>query len=286
MTAMIAAPASRTPARASRLPGIGRVLLTQIRYQMRLLARTPRALVSGIVLPSLLLVVSHASRGAVAPDRLAGLASLGVTITAWSSNGISLVSARESGVLKRWRATPLPPWCYLLARLIAVVILGTLAGAVTMAVGVAIYHTHMTGPIALGALVSLALGALAWAAAAMAVTGLIPNVASAWPILMVTYLPVILVSGAFGPITGEPGWLVRLAGYLPAQPVIDATTRALQYPAGPAFLAGKIPYGSLFSVHDVLVLAGWAAGGLLASRALFRWQPTRRASSRPARKPA
>ena len=266
-------PVVREQAGPNPLPPVGTVLLTQIRYQLRLLLRTPRAVVAGLLLPSLLLIVSHAGHGAVAPDQLAGLAVLGVTITAWSTNGISLVTAREAGVLKRWRATPMPPWCYFVARLVATVIVGTLAGAVTMALGMLLYHTHLSGPIALGALVSLALGALAWSTAAMAVTGLIPNVASAWPVLMVIYLPVVLISGTFGGIDGEPHWLTTLASYLPAQPVIDATTRALRYPAGQ----------SLFSVHDVLVLACWTVGGLVAARFLFRWQPTRRVAARSAR---
>jgi ABC-2 type transport system permease protein len=273
MITMSVVPVSREKAGPNRLPSTAVVLATQIRYQLRLLLRTPRALVAGLLLPSLLLIVSHAGHGTVPPGRLAGLAVLGVTITAWSTNGISLVTAREAGVLKRWRATPMPSWCYFVARLVATVIIGTLAGAVTMALGVLLYHTHMSGPIALGALVSLALGALAWSAAAMAVTGLIPNVASAWPVLMVTYLPVVLISGTFGAINNEPHWLTTLASYLPAQPVIDATTRALQYSAG----------RSLFSVHDVMVLACWMVGGLVAARFVFRWQPTRRAAARPAR---
>ena len=273
MTAMSAARAPRELGLAHRLPAPGQILLVQTRYQLQLFVRTPRALVAGIVLPSLLLLVSHPSHGPTAPARLAGLVALGVTITCWSTNGISLVTAREAGVLKRWRATPMPPWCYFLGRVIAVLIVGTLSGAITVAVSVWLCHTHISVPSALGVLATLALGALAWSAASMAFSGLIPNVASAWPILMIIYLPVILISGAFGSISNEPHWLVRLATYLPAEPVINATTRALQYSAG----------RELFSVHDVVVLACWLAGGLAASRLLFRWQPTRRTSARMAR---
>lgn len=273
MMAMTVIPAAREQAGPHRLPRVGTVLLTQIRYQLRLLMRTPRAMVAGILLPSLLLIVSHAGHGSIAPSALAGLAVLGVTITAWSTNGISLVTAREAGVLKRWRATPMPPWCYFVARLVASVILATLSGGVTMALGVLLYHVHMSAPIALGVLVSVALGALAWSAAALAVTGLIPNVASAWPILMLTYLPVVLISGVFGEFGSEPHWLTTLARYLPAQPVIEGATQALQYSAG----------RTLFSGHDIVVLACWTVGGLVTARFLFRWQPTRRATARPAR---
>ena len=50
--------------------------------------------------------------------------------------------------------------------------------------------------------------------------------------------------------------------YLPAQPMIDAVTRALQ------------PSASM-SGRDLAVLAAWAVGGLLLSVRFFRWDPTR-----------
>jgi hypothetical protein len=64
------------------------------------------------------------------------------------------------------------------------------------------------------------------------------------------------------------------AGYLPAQPMIDAATRALQHPAGPPALPG----------HDLLVLAAWAVAGLVASLVWFRWEPSRPAHRPPARR--
>src|ERR1035437_5399009 len=55
-----------------------------------------------------------------------------------------LVAAREAGALKRWRAPPLPRWCYFLGRIIATSAVGALAGAVTVAVGVCFYHAIPT----------------------------------------------------------------------------------------------------------------------------------------------
>ena len=94
------------------LPGSGRLLVAQVGYQLRLLLRTPRALGAGVAIPALLLVLSNPKGGDVPPSHLAGLAALGVTITAWVTHGIGLVASREAGVLKRWRTTPLPPWCW------------------------------------------------------------------------------------------------------------------------------------------------------------------------------
>jgi hypothetical protein len=50
---------------------------------------------------------------------------------------------------------------------------------------------------------------------------------------------------------------------LPGRPTVDAVTRALQATGGTLSLPG----------HDLAELAGWAAGGLLASVRLFRWEP-------------
>jgi ABC-2 type transport system permease protein len=266
--------ATTTAAAARRLPGVGRLLLAQVRYQLRLLLSSPRALGAGVAIPALLLLLANPGRGGVPAPHLAGLAVLGVTVIAWVTHGIGLVAAREAGVLKRWRATPLPPWCYFAGRITATVLVAILAATVTVLLGVARYGTRLDAAAAAGVLLAVALGALAWAAAATAVTGLIPNVESASPILTLTYLPVILVSGTFGSI-GEPRWLTTLAGYLPAQPMIDAAARALQHAAGAPVLAG----------HDLAVLAGWAVAGLLASLVLFRWQPSRPARRRTGSQP-
>jgi ABC-2 type transport system permease protein len=256
---------STSPGRLRRLPSSRRLLVAQVGYQLRLLLRTPRALGAGVAVPALLLVLSNPKGGDLPASHLAGLAALGVTITAWVTHGIGLVAAREAGVLKRWRAAPLPPWCWFAGRICATVLVAVAAAAVTVAIGVARYGTRLDAGAAVGLLVAVGLGALAWAATATALTGIIPSVEGASPILTLTYLPVILVSGIFGSLDSQPHWLTTLAGWLPAQPMIDAATRALQHPAGPPVLPG----------HDLLVLAGWAVAGLVASLLLFRWEPTR-----------
>ena len=252
------------PPAPRRLPGIATLLPAQVRYQLRLLLRSPRALGAGLAIPALLLLSSPGHAG-VPAGHLAGLAVLGVTTTAWVTHGIGLVAAREAGVLKRWRATPLPPWCYFAGRIAATVLVAVLAAAVTVAIGVERFGTRLDVGAAVAVAVAVALGALAWAATATAVTGVIPNTESASPILTLTFLPVILVSGTFGSLGGQPHWLSTLIGYLPAQPMIDAAARALEHAGGPP----------VFAVHDLLVLAGWAVAGLAASTALFRWEPSR-----------
>jgi len=262
-----------------RLPGPASLLAAQVGYQIRLLLSSGRAVAVGIGLPVILLVASKGSARGSHPN-VAGYTVFGLTITAWTTYGVRLVAAREAGVLKRWRATPLPRWCYFAGAITATTVAAVLAGAVTIAAAVVFYGTHFdAGPAtrlttsgALAILAALAVAGLAWAATATALTSLIPTVEAAFPILILAYFPLIIISGVLFSIR-EPHWLSTLATYLPAQPLIDTVTTAVRHARGAPFL----------SARDMIVLAAWAVGGLLTAVFTFRWEPRRAAQRRPAR---
>lgn len=261
-----------------RLPGAGKLLVAQIGYQVRLLMSSGRAIAVGVGLPVILLV---ASKGRDSRPDVAGYAVFGLTITAWSTYGVRLVAAREEGVLKRWRATPLPRWCYFLGRILATALVAVMAGAVTVAAALVLYgkqlgdgsSTQLTITAALTILIVLFLGAFAWASTATALTSLIPTVEAAFPTLIFIYFPVIIISGVLFTNISEPHWLSTFATYLPAQPLFDAVTHAVHHASDAPFLPSR----------DVIVLACWAVGGLLAAMALFSWEPHRPTHRRPTR---
>jgi len=253
----------------ARLPSPARLLGAQVRYQVRQLLSGGRTLAIGIGLPVILLIASKGKGGA--PD-VAGYAAFGLTLTAWASYGVRLVAARESGLLKRWRATPLPRWCYFAGAIIATTLAAIIAGAVAVGVAVLLWGTHfdsgpsvqLTGSAAAAILIIFTLAALAWASAATAVTSLIPSVEAAFPILTLIYFPLVIISGVLFSIS-EPHWLSTLVSYLPAQPMIDAMRNAVHHGPGVPFIP----------VRDAAVLAAWAAGGLLVAIFGFRWEPHR-----------
>src|SRR6516225_8245239 len=100
-----------------------RLLAIQVRYQLTLLLRNPRSLMAGLILPGALLALQLGKGGgtdpAVLAARVAGLVVLGAMSIAYLIHASSLVVAREDGVLRRWRATPLPAWGYFTGRIIA-----------------------------------------------------------------------------------------------------------------------------------------------------------------------
>jgi ABC-2 type transport system permease protein len=248
---------------AGRLPSTGALLLAQIRYQAKLLL-SGRAVVIGVGLPVILLIASNTKHAHPAASDVAAYAVFGLTLTAWNTYGVRLVAAREAGILKRWRATPLPRWCYFLGRIISTVIVAALAGVITVLASVLLFHTHVDAQAWLGALAAFVLGSFTWAAVATATTTVIPTVESAAPTLMLIYFPAVIISGVFGAIS-EPHWLYTIASYLPAQPLVGAVTSAMSHTAGHPLLPPR----------DLTVLVIWAVAGLAAAITLFRWEPTR-----------
>jgi len=251
-----------------RLPGLGPVLAAQIRYQLTMLMRNPRALIAGLVLPGGLLALErgnaqHVTMAQAAP-KIAGLIAFSVVAIAFFTHANALVIAREDGVLRRWRAAPIPPWAYFAARLIATIIVTVISGIVLILVAMSMTGLHLTGHAVIGLIADVVLGALALAAAGIALTPLIPSAQAAQPVLMLTYIPLIILSGSFGPLTQLPHWLTTTMTYLPAQPVIDAVSRVMEHGSG-----------ALMSAHDLAVLAAWAVGGLLISMRFFPWDPHR-----------
>jgi ABC-2 type transport system permease protein len=249
------------------------MLRSQLRYQVILLARNPRALITALVLPAMLLAlelgrVQHTGSTpagmAVLAPQVAGLFVFGTAATALMSHALTLVVAREDGVLRRWRASPLPTATYFTAKIAVTVLAADAAGAVLVLISVEMAKLHVTAHAAAAMLAAGTLGALALAAIGTAITALIPSAQSAQPVLMLVYLPLVLLSGTFGSTVNLPHWVATAVRYLPVQPMIDALTRGLTGSGG-----------ALLTVHDLAVLAGWLAGGLVASLLFFRWDPSR-----------
>lgn len=133
---------------------------------------------------------------------------------------------------------------------------------VTVAAAVLCYGLDLDVGAAGELLGVVVLGALAWAAVGTAVTTFITTAESAQPLLSLTFYPVVLVSGVFGSLGGEPRWLVTVVDWLPVKPLVDAATRALRH-------------SGFLTVREAVVLLLWAVAGSVVSLVLFEWDPRR-----------
>lgn len=241
------------------------MLAAQIRYQATLMVRTPRAFMLSLAFPALLLALQSGRHhtGGVPFAQVAGLVVLGTMSVAYVTYASGLVAARDDGILRRWRVTPLPTGMYFAGRIAATVLLADAAGLLLLLTASGLDGLHLTATIVGWMLVADTLGALALAAAGTAVCPLITSVQGSNPVLMFTYIPVLIFSGGLGSISGLPHWLVTAASYLPVTPVITSITMALHQT------------GTAITPRDLAVLVAWTAGGLLLSLRFFRWDPTR-----------
>ena len=122
-----------------------KLLLHELRNQQRMFWRNRESAVFVFIFPPMLFlllgaVYSGRIEGFRAADvLLVGLIGYGCANTAFAGLAITLVIRRESGVLKRIRATPLPTATYLTAVLCSTLVVFVLQMVLTILLGVLLY---------------------------------------------------------------------------------------------------------------------------------------------------
>ncbi|MFP3712612.1 ABC transporter permease [Puerhibacterium sp. TATVAM-FAB25] len=269
--------ASRDPERADRVvtapavqagprPRPDVLVRGQVGAAVRATWRDPGAVFFAVVLPVGLyaLIASTADAGPVpsgAPFRLhlaAGMITWGVAVTSFLNIPEAVVTARDRGVLKRLRGTPLLPAHYLAGRVVAGTLLALAIAAVVLALGAAAFGARPS-PAGLGASAAvLMLGSVTLTACGFLLAAVVRNARTFGAVGLVALLPVAFVSDVF--VTGAPAWMSTVGSFFPLKHLQNALTE---------LLAGV---GGADTWWHVAVLAAWALGaGALALR-FFRWQ--------------
>lgn len=194
---------------------------------------------------------------------VSAMGSFGVISACFNNMAISTTFQRESGILKRIHATPLPSGSYLGARVAHAIGIGVLLILITTAFGRAAYSAHVPSGATLGRfIIMLLVGAGAFCALGLATTALIPNADAAPAVVNGLILPLLFLSGIFIPFgNNTPSWILWVARIFPIRHF------ALGMQAG--YL------GTPFSWTDVAVVAAWGAAGLLLAARFFSWEPHR-----------
>jgi ABC-2 type transport system permease protein len=246
------------------------VLLHQLSFEQRTFWRSREAAVFIFVFPLLLYsllgsVYDGEIEGAPAQDvLLAGLFGYGAANTAFAGLAIILVGRREAGILKRVRATPLPPATYLAAVLLSSLLVFALQSAALVALGVLAFDASLPENV-LGFAGAVVLGALAFAGLGVGAASLIRSAEGVSAVVNVIVLPMAFLSGSFGPTDEYPAFLQAVADVLPLTYFLDVTYGV--------YLEGE----SLFADPGALaVVLAWGAGGLAVALRKFSWMPRER----------
>lgn len=196
-----------------------------------------------------------------APFLEAGMIGYGAASTTFAGLAITLVIRRESGVLKRIRATPLPPATYIGAVLASAFITFLIEAALLVALGRILFSVAVPTR-ALSLLVALAIGAAAFAALGLGLSGVVRTAEGSSAVVNAVYLPMAIISGTFFTPKEYPGFLRAIADVLP----LTYFTKLIR----DVMVRHHHLWSETGSVAIVLV---WGVIGLVAAIRGFRWQP-------------
>jgi ABC-2 type transport system permease protein len=245
-------------------------VLLQARFENRAFWRNPAAAFFTFVFPILFLLASAlvlddvAVDSGEAPARFYAPAVMAFAlVTAGFTNvAMSVALARESGVLRRIRATPLPTSVYLAGRVLhAVAVAALLVLLVALFAAIVQRVTPDAGGVPLLAL-AVILGGATFSVLGLAASALVPSAQAAPAVVNALALPLLFVSDVFVPLGDTaPRWL-------------DWVT--LLFPVRHLAALFHVAYGAVDRPDPLVsatVLAVWLVlGGAIAVRA-FRWAP-------------
>jgi ABC-2 type transport system permease protein len=196
-----------------------------------------------------------------APFLEAGMIGYGVASTAFAGLAITMVVRRETGVLKRIRATPLPPATYLLAVLVSTFVVFVIEAAIIIGLGRVLFSVQLPHQ-ALSLLGALVIGAVSFAALGLGLTGAVRSAEGSSAVVNFVYLPMAIISGTFFTPKEYPGFLRAIADVLPLTYFTKLTRDVM------------VRHHHLWSETTPLaVVLLWGAIGLVAAIRGFRWQP-------------
>jgi ABC-2 type transport system permease protein len=284
MTEITAEPAMRAAAAGGpqALPAAWRAAAARGGTELRVFFRDRSTVGFIVALPAILLVLlasifgsQRAAGGSgvtIGQLYTAGLIAGGIAATSFQYLGISVAIERESGILRRLSATPMPHVAYFAGKVLQVLVCAIAETALLLAVGVAFYHVSL--PSQPGRWLTFAwvflLGTAACAVAGIAVSSLPKRSAGAAPLISLLLTVLEFISGVFVvPLTSVPKPLRDVAAVFPLTWLAQGM-RSVFLPAAAVHLE---PAGSWEHPLIALVLLAWIAGGLAVCARMFRWQP-------------
>jgi ABC-2 type transport system permease protein len=186
-----------------------RLALHQFPYDLRAFLRNPQSRFFTLALPVLFLIIFASVFGGHNTVRVAGgtidtsiyyvpgIITLGIIGASFVNLVISVTAQRESGVLKRRRATPVPAASVIAGRALTAVVIAMAITVVLLVIGWAAYGAHIPARTAPALIVSVIVGALSFCCLGYALVSVIRNEDAAQPVTQAVMLPLYFISGVF-----------------------------------------------------------------------------------------
>lgn len=247
--------------------------IRQARYEQISFWRNPAAAFFTFAMPVLFLVVITALLGndtATLPNGeetrassyyIGSILSFSVITATFTNLAMGTTIARDLGVLKRIKATPMPAWAYLSGRVLSSLTVTLLLVALVLGFGVVAYDVALPSATLPAFIVTTVVGAAAFCALGLAVTTLVPNADAAPAVVNAIVMPLLFVSGVFIPIDDGPQWIQTLSEVFPVRHYLVASLDSFLGASGG------------WNVAALAVVSLWGLGGLIVASRWFSWEP-------------
>ncbi len=248
--------------------------IRQVRYENRAFWRNPAAAFFTFAFPLIFLAIFNLLFGNeelkvpggttnTSTFYVPAIAVFSVVNACYTGLAMSVSLARDQGLLKRTRGTPLPAWAFLFGRVAHMTLVAVLLVAIVTAAGALFYDVDVPTRTMPAVVVALVVGAAAFSSVGLAVTAFIPNADAAPAVINAVVFPLLFISDIFIPPGNAPDWLATVADLFP----VKHLSLALQTAFNP------FETGAGFEPAHLAVIAAWGVGALLVSMRYFSWEP-------------
>jgi ABC-2 type transport system permease protein len=263
------------PGRSAAARGPLALLVHQARYDLLTSLRNPRARFFTFFFPIVLLIVftgvfghGHAVVDGVQVKLsrfyVPGILAMSIVVASYANLVIAISALRENGVLKRRRATPVPPALLIAGQAIATVVVVAIMGTLLLLIAKLLYGVDVAATGLAAMAITAVIGTLAFACIGYAVSGLVGSPEAAQPIVQATMLPLWFISGVFIPTSNLSSALRRVASLFPVEHLAD----------GMHLASVQSSFSSAVSTSDLLALAAWGVAAAVFCAWRFSWLPS------------
>jgi ABC-2 type transport system permease protein len=247
--------------------------LHEFRFAQKVFWRNPASVFFTALLPVLFLLIFATIFGDQHIEELDGLkvttyyipaiVTLAVISATMVNLAMNVTIAREAGLLKRGRGTPLPPWVFIAGRIGNAVVISAIMVVVVTVIGKILYDAPIPWDRIPAVVVTMVVGAASFCCLGLAMTVIIPSREAASAITNAITLPLYFLSGIFIPENEIPDGVLSFANHFPVRDFFEA------------FFTAYSPntVGSGFEWGELAVVAAWGLAGLVIALRYFRWTP-------------
>jgi ABC-2 type transport system permease protein len=236
--------------------------------EAKLFFREPQAFFFTLFLHLVLLFVYGGINGNAPKPMYGGFGTVDVSVPSYTAMIIAtsglisipviIATYRESGVLRRFKATPLAPMTLLAADVVVLFVMTTMGMLLLIVSARIVFGLRFTGNI-LSLALAFSLSCLSFFSLGFVLSGLMRTARTAQIVGMTLFFPMVMLSGAAIPLETMPERIRVYSNVLPLTYVVK-------------FLKG-LWFGGTWAEHgtEVLVLAGLFVLGLVVTAKTFRW---------------